>query len=105
MIETLLWNWFFAVIFSRSKRDHLFTYVFQVVKLNLSTNVKGRKNFLLNNKLFAFVQTILKKQGKGTKSNATDALTDDQVNFLYENNLHQVLEEATKYLHSDGIKL
>ena len=50
-------------------------------------------------------QTILKKQGKGTKSNATDALTDDQVNFLYENNLHQVLEEATKYLHSDGIKL
>ena len=29
-------------------------------------------------------QMTLKKQGKGNKSNAAEALTDEQVNILYE---------------------
>ena len=31
---------------------------------------------------------LKKKQGKGNKSNAAEALTDDQVNILYEKYLH-----------------
>lgn len=43
------------------------------------------------------------KQGKGSKSNVAETLTDDEVNILCKKYLHKVFEEATKCLHSDRI--
>ena len=40
----------------------------------------------------------------GNKSNAAEALTDDEENIPCEKYVHKVLEEATKCLHSNGIK-
>ena len=47
---------------------------------------------------------LTNKQGKENESNAAEALTNDEVNILYEKYLHQVFEEAAKCLHSNGIK-
>ena len=33
-------------------------------------------------------ERFTKKQGKGNKSNAAEALTDDEVNILYEKYIH-----------------
>ena len=39
---------------------------------------------------------LQKKQGKENKSNATEALTVDEVNILYGEYLHQVFEETLR---------
>ena len=40
----------------------------------------------------------------GNKSNAAEALTDDEENIPCEKYVHKVFEEATKCLLSNGIK-
>ena len=49
-------------------------------------------------------QMTYKKAREGNKSNTSEALTDDEVNILYEKYLHLGFWRVTKCLHSVRIK-
>ena len=50
------------------------------------------------------MKTTSKKARKTNEAQYVDALTDDEVNSMYEKYSHQAFEEARNCLHSYGIK-
>ena len=66
-------------------------------KANMPWALSTTKSFTKQGNVWKLqANDLQKKQGKENKSNATEALTVDEVNILYGEYLHQVFEETLR---------